>query len=374
MKVLALSLVLLAGSCGGFKLPDFPVEPSPKPTEAPSPVPSPPVASPSPSPTVAPTAPPTPIPSPSPTPSSAPTPVPSPKPWKCTEAYERANDCGCCDGNITWARRTTNWVCPNSYPGNPSSCSLDGNPAPCPVYDPVYGNGFCYSTGEGKQHIDRQCNHVDRDGRILHHSSTGYLGKVCQAPVSASPSPVPPVPPTPPTPGPTPSPVSSNDATLFRVGLSDKIQNIVKGKHGTRYIINTTPRSRPPYCEHTTEKALWESYKSGDLQALGGQLTPAQEAEYKRKEASGGLLEIQRNECEQLPSRQDPRGPRGYQTHLGGLFTNDELEQNSGNTYLFQIKISDPKEAGDYLIRVCPYDDPRNSPRCSEKIYRDIKP
>jgi hypothetical protein len=166
----------------------------------------------------------------------------------------------------------------------------------------------------------------------------------------------------------------SNDATLFRVGLSEKIQNIVKGRNGSRYIFNSTPRSVKPWCEHTTERALWASYKAGDMQAFGGPLTPAQEAEYRAKEAAGTLADVQRNECEQQPDRQDPRGPKGYQTHLGGKFTNHDLEQNSGNPYLFQIKITDPAESGDYLIRVCPYDDPITSPRCSERIFRDIHP
>lgn len=248
-KLLLFALPLGMWACAGVKLPDldcrivgcsdgFKCEPDPEqvsqwicnpepvPSPTPKPVPSPSPIVPVPTPTPSPTPTPEPSPVPSPTPSTPPTPRPEPTPWKCRSGIDdkpdaSGKDCWCCADAIAWARRTTNWVCPDSYPGKPTSCTINGEPAPCPTYDPVYGNGFCYSTGEGRQHVDRACNHVDRNGNILHKAERdGYTGRICQPP---SPAPVPsptPTPDTGPSPGPTPKP-GATPATcprLARVG------------------------------------------------------------------------------------------------------------------------------------------------------------
>lgn len=367
--------VVLLGSCGGIKFPDldcrvvgcaagWECKPDPgqvsqwtcmeKPVVMPSPVP--PSPEPSPSPTSVPTPSPTPEPpvepTPTPRPSPVPTPIPSPKPWKCTEAYEKANDCGCCDGNIQWARRTTNWVCPDNFPGGKNgsfACTLDGQPAPCPVYDSSYGNGHCYSTGEGKQHISRTCDHIDRNGNILHHSSSGYLGKVCQPPVvQPSPSPTP-------NPSPVPSPTVGNNfppppqgtcnaqyfGKVSRVGI-----NILTARDcGEKckrdgylgYVMNfsATPKSKPPYCGHQPERLECEQW------------TPCQEGINDLENASAGP---------------------GIFITMPGKFTNDVCDKRSDNTFNCHHK---PKanETGLLTVTACPRGIFPGDPRCSSRTF-----
>lgn len=276
-----------------------------------------------------------------------------------------------------------NWNCPRTQ-GWPDrgldTVREDGTPTPREPYDASKGRGMCYNRGDRPARIDRQCNQWRLDADVMTHPwHDGSLGVICDCSPKPEPSPTPTPGPTP-TPWPIPSPGAtppSNDATLFRIGvklhdIQDKGKPGPKTQGGKRYIFNTTPKSVRPWCEHTAEVALWASYKSGDHGAFGHELTPAEEAVYRAKEATGTLSLEQRVECEQLPARQDPRGPKGYQT-LPGRFVNDELEQSSVNPYLMQIRITDPAEAGIYTIRVCPYDDPITSSRCSEWVG-DVKP
>lgn len=327
-KTVVLLSVLLLGACAGIEIPNIPwplpspaVSPTPPPTTQPpaSPVPS---ASPS-----------VPVPSPSPEPSPSPSPVPSPSPTvpptpaPCTtttmqpgygrverangpwfsyapvqivkdksagKSYERMyrwidgprgekikDDCSTPSEKIQWARKTTNWACPDSYPGKPASCTIDGQDAACPAYDAEWANGYCHSTGGDRQRTDRQSNHVDRDGRILHEPDLdGYTGITCPvalAPVviTTCPSPSPsPEPSSSPTPAPTaapgapallpsgnyPVPAKGTCPSWFaearsRVGIAVASRRPCNAKKaGDNCVVvnyHATEKSRKPWCEHS---------------------------------------------------------------------------------------------------------------------------
>jgi hypothetical protein len=161
----------------------------------------------------------------------------------------------------------------------------------------------------------------------------------------AAPGPVPtPTPnPTPsPTPNPTPTPTPPPNGCAFgaeslhRVGVA--LHNIrptsgtaIKlGYLGKVYVMNATPKSRPPYCPHQPDRI----------------------------------------ECEQLTCAQDKRGATIYMS-LEGRWQNELCDPQSDNPYLCHHKPL-KTEVGKTTFTACPYGAPPNDARCSSTVV-DIR-
>jgi hypothetical protein len=155
------------------------------------------------------------------------------------------------------------------------------------------------------------------------------------------PTPTPPVPtptPKPPTPTPTPPPdgCAFGAESLHRVGISlhnirpTSGQAIKQGYLGKVYVMNATPKSRPPYCPHQPDRV----------------------------------------ECEQLTCAQDKRGVTIYMS-LPGRWTNELCDPQSDNPYLCHHKPL-KTEMGKTTFTACPYGAPPNDARCSSTVV-DIR-
>jgi hypothetical protein len=147
-----------------------------------------------------------------------------------------------------------------------------------------------------------------------------------------------------PTPAPSPTPVPTTPPTgcafgsesLHRVGVSlhnvrpTSGQAIKQGYLGKVYVMNATPKSRPPYCPHQPD----------------------------------------RNECEQLLCAQDKRGASIYMT-LPGKWTNERCDAQSDNAWLCHHKPL-KSETGKTTFTACPFGASPSDARCSSVVV-DIR-